>query len=345
MTYFLAERSVEFLCRLLNSTIFGTGKSNVVVSNEAHSGSAETGGGALIDPQTCPNCGRAFVGDYCPDCGQEVSRNLSVLDVFSGLFREVVDIESGFWPTLRGLSLRPGAVLRRYLNGARRSLMHPGRYLLASVVASYAVFWGLRRAGVLVFFGREDLRRTGVEPDQARAAFQQLFQYQETQIVSTLVLAVLLALALGRLFDRRLRQGAKALALGSFLAGHASFLAAGATLVVAPVEYLTTGHPAEPSWYLSPIIAVPYAWVAIFWTFGRGLGTVVKAALAIAWTAAEYLVISTLAFSGWALWMIWTEPTGSPEIDIPVEGLVVTGGLALGLLLLHGVGETWARRR
>jgi hypothetical protein len=315
------------------------------VSNETHSGSGDSGGEALLETQTCPNCGHAFVGDYCPDCGQEVSRALSVLDVFSGLFREVIDIENGFWPTLRGLTLRPGTVLRRYLNGARRSLMHPGRYLLASVVTSFAVFWGFGRAGMLVFFGQADSQGTGEGPEHIRAAFQRLFQYQEAQIISTLVLAGLLAFTLGRLFSHRVRGGAKALALGSFLAGHTTFLAAGATLVLAPVEYLATGHPVAPSWYLSPVIAVPYAWLAIYWTFGGGGWIGVKATLALAWTAAEYMVVSTLAFSGWALWIVWNGSADAPEVNIPAEGLVVTGGLALGLLLLHLGGELYARRR
>lgn len=314
---------------------------HVGVSNETHSGRGDSGSGALLETQTCPNCGRAFVGDYCPDCGQEVSRALSVLDVFSGLFREVIDIENGFWPTLRGLSLRPGAVLRHYLNGARQSLMHPGRYLLASVVTSSAVFWGLGWAGLLLSPGRS----ASGGPDQIRTAFRKLFQYQETQIVSTLIIAGLLALTLGRLFNHRVRRGAKALALGSFLAGHTTFLAAGVTLVFVPSQYLATGQPVASSWHPYPIVAVPYIWVATYWTFGRGRWTGMKATLAVAWTAAEYLAVSNLAFSGWALWIVWKEPAGAPEVNIPVEGLVVTGGLSLGLLLLHLGEELYARRR
>lgn len=313
------------------------------MSNETHSGRGDSGSGALLETQTCPNCGRAFVGDYCPDCGQEVSRSLSVLDVFSGLFREIIDIENGLWPTLCGLSLRPGAVLRRYLNGARQSLMHPGRYLLASVVTSSAVFWGLGRAGLLLSPGQGS-KGTGGGPDQIRTAFRKLFQYQETQIVSTLIIAGLLALTLGRLFGHRVRRAAKALALGSFLAGHTTFLAAGITLVFVPGFYLATGQSMASSWYPYPIVAVPYIWVASYWTFGRGRWTGVKATLAVVWTAAEYLIISNLVFSGWALWIVWTEPPGAPTVDIPVEGLVVTGGLALGLLLLHVGGELYACR-
>ncbi len=304
-------------------------------------GSADepSGGGALLETQSCPNCGRSFVGDYCPDCGQAVSRELSVLDVFSGLLREIIDIERGLWATLRALTLRPGAALGRYLNGARRGFMHPGRYLLASVVTSYAVSWGLRYMGSMRPLG-EEAAQTG--PVSAQTAFQRIFQHQETQIVSTFILAGLLALTLGRLFSHRIRRGAHALALGSFLTGHTTFLTAGAVLVVVVSTYGVTGQPVESPRYLYPILALPYIWAAAFSLLGRGIWVGLKVTLALVWTAFEYMVVSTAVFCGWALWVIWAAPLGAPSVGIPVDGLVVTGGGALGLLLLHAAGETYA---
>jgi hypothetical protein len=90
---------------------------------------------------------------------------------------------------------------------------------------------------------------------------------------------------------------------------------------------------------------VPDAWLAIYRAFGGGGWVGAKATLALAWTAAEYMVISTLAFSVWALWIVWNGSADAPEVNIPADGLVVTGGLALGLLLLHLGGELYARRR
>ena len=87
-----------------------------------------------VDTVECPNCGHEFTGNYCPECGQEADPSATVVEVIGGFFRELVDLEHGFWPTFVGLTLRPGAVLRDYLSGVRAGLISPGRYLLAAVV-------------------------------------------------------------------------------------------------------------------------------------------------------------------------------------------------------------------
>ena len=66
----------------------------------------------------------------------------------SGFFREVMDLEGGFWPTLQGFTLQPGRTLRRYLSGARRSYMHPGRYLLAAIVVATLLVQAMTWTGV-----------------------------------------------------------------------------------------------------------------------------------------------------------------------------------------------------
>lgn len=60
---------------------------------------------------------------------------MSVTGVIGGFFRELVDVDSGLWPTFVGLTLRPGETLRQYLSGIRKGLTSPGRYLLAAVMA------------------------------------------------------------------------------------------------------------------------------------------------------------------------------------------------------------------
>jgi len=86
------------------------------------------------EPIECPNCGRSFVGTYCPDCGQEVGRSVTVGDIAGDTVREVADIEGEFRETLVGLMLRPGQVLQRYISGVRRQFMSPGRYLTVAVL-------------------------------------------------------------------------------------------------------------------------------------------------------------------------------------------------------------------
>jgi len=91
----------------------------------------------VVEPVECPNCGREFTGTYCPDCGQEVDPSVSAAEMIGGFFRELVDLESGVWPTFVGPTVRPGEVLRRYLSGVRAGLISPGRYLLAAVVVNF----------------------------------------------------------------------------------------------------------------------------------------------------------------------------------------------------------------
>jgi hypothetical protein len=89
-----------------------------------------------VEPVECPNCGREFANNYCPECGQEADPSASVVEVIGGFFRELVDVEHGFWPTFVGLTLRPGEVLQQYLSGVRAGLISPGRYILVAVVVS-----------------------------------------------------------------------------------------------------------------------------------------------------------------------------------------------------------------
>jgi hypothetical protein len=67
---------------------------------------------AVVETTECANCGRVFTGNYCPKCGQEADPSVSTPAVIGGFFRELVDIENGFWPTFVGLTLRPGNTLR-----------------------------------------------------------------------------------------------------------------------------------------------------------------------------------------------------------------------------------------
>lgn len=116
-------------------------------SVDTSSEAASETGPSPVETVTCPNCSRRFVGTYCPNCGQE-NRPASVLDLVSGFLREVVDLDGGFWPTLNGLTLRPGFTLRRYLQGARRSYMHPGRYLLTAIIVATLATQGLGTMGL-----------------------------------------------------------------------------------------------------------------------------------------------------------------------------------------------------
>ena len=83
-------------------------------STSADSPATGTDNGSARDERTvCANCSNLFAGTYCPNCGQKRGAAVTVLDLVSGFFREVMDLEGGFWPTVKGLTLHPGRTLQR----------------------------------------------------------------------------------------------------------------------------------------------------------------------------------------------------------------------------------------
>lgn len=290
----------------------------------------------------CEGCGRRFVGDYCPDCGQEVRSSPSVNSVVEDFIRELFDIERGFLESVKALTLYPSHALRAFLNGDRTGLMSPGRYLLACIVVNFGVYWGLGKIGLLQF-GQSPSGRSIRTTGELQETFQALFKHQETQILNGLIVACLLALVIGRLFNRQVSSGAKAAAIGSYLTGHTLLLEAGAAPALAAGQVLRSGASAEPSPYLHLAISVIYIWVSVHGIFDRTAWAGLKATAAIFWTVAEYWVVSMVAFSGWVLWI-----TSRRTVDVPtmkITGITAFGILALVLLLVHAGTETYLSRK
>jgi hypothetical protein len=75
---------------------------------------------AAAGPVTCANCGRAFDGRFCPDCGQETGdprRPIrEVLDEFLG---DALNLDGRMLATARRLVIAPGALAADYVGGRR----------------------------------------------------------------------------------------------------------------------------------------------------------------------------------------------------------------------------------
>jgi hypothetical protein len=150
----------------------------------------DNGAAARDKPTVCANCSHSFAGTYCPNCGQKRGAAVTVLDLVSGFFREVMDLEGGFWPTVKGLTLHPGRTLQRYLSGARRSYMHPGRYLLASIVIATLVMQAMTWAGITAETSITEEASGAAAPDTTTA---------ETTVTDTTSAAYQIGYQLGRL--------------------------------------------------------------------------------------------------------------------------------------------------
>ncbi len=91
----------------------------------------------------CKNCGNIFQGKYCNNCGQNADvKRFTMKYLMKESFISSLDIENGFFSTIKTLTLYPGKSLNNYLAGKRLSLTVPMRYLL--VMAAIAAIVSIR---------------------------------------------------------------------------------------------------------------------------------------------------------------------------------------------------------
>ena len=87
-------------------------------------------------PCKCACCGTEFVGNFCPRCGQSASVNRFSLRQAIDLFLDVWDVNNrSVFRTMRDMLLRPGYMIRDYLNGMQAGYFSPFKmfFLLATL--------------------------------------------------------------------------------------------------------------------------------------------------------------------------------------------------------------------
>jgi len=91
----------------------------------------------------CLNCGTRLKGQYCENCGQRSrSRLISLWELVSDAFGDLLEIDSRLWQTLVPLMNRPGQLTRDYLKGRRARYMPPFRmYLVLSLLFFVVAFF------------------------------------------------------------------------------------------------------------------------------------------------------------------------------------------------------------
>jgi len=118
-------------------------------------------------PETSPNClncGGRLRGQYCGTCGQRSrSRLISLWELISDAFGDLLELDSRLWQTLVPLLIRPGRLTHDYLQGRRARYMPPFRMYL---VLSLLFF-------VVAFFDPNDSLSLLFEPEPETTAAQE----------------------------------------------------------------------------------------------------------------------------------------------------------------------------
>lgn len=96
----------------------------------------------------CATCGTHFQGNYCPRCGQSSSIGRYSLKNAVLLFLDVWGLGNrGMFRTLRDLLLRPGYLIRDYLQGMQMAYFPPFKLFFLLIAFSVLVDTGLNIKG------------------------------------------------------------------------------------------------------------------------------------------------------------------------------------------------------
>ena len=137
---------------------------------------------ALGDTPHCLNCGAALGGQYCGQCGQRAtSRLISLWELLSDAFGDLLELDSRLWRTVIPLLVRPGVLTRDYLEGRRARYMPPFRmYLVLSLIFFVIAFFDPREQ-LAIFYTPAELSEPEQTSDEiaeqrqeARAALEKL---------------------------------------------------------------------------------------------------------------------------------------------------------------------------
>ncbi len=106
-----------------------------------------------VESPNCLNCSTRLRGQYCGSCGQRArSRLISLWQLLSEAFGDLLEFDSRLWRTLIPLLIRPGQLTRDYLEGRRARYMPPFRtYLVLSVIFFVVAFFDPRDDLSLLF--------------------------------------------------------------------------------------------------------------------------------------------------------------------------------------------------
>jgi len=102
-------------------------------------GTGETAG-QVATRVDCSNCGFAYHGHFCPNCGQKAHVHRSLAAIGHDIMHGVLHLDGKLWATLSLLIFKPGALTRRFISGERAKFVSPMAMFLFTVFAMFAVF-------------------------------------------------------------------------------------------------------------------------------------------------------------------------------------------------------------
>ena len=167
----------------------------------------------MSDSGGCAGCDRAIDGldqKFCPACGQPTpAHRIDWRFVWREISHTVLEMDRGLLYTLKNLMLRPGQLVRDYIEGRRAGIVKPALLVMlmaAVVVVLTRYLVGNDVMGTSFLAGAADGMRAGGNPDTVRVAeiYASIHEWMNLHFAaSTLILipleAAMLRLSFGRM--------------------------------------------------------------------------------------------------------------------------------------------------
>ncbi len=91
-----------------------------------------------VEEHVCLNCGTKFHGNFCPQCKQKATTaRLTLKDTFRNFTDRFTHVDKGLLHTIIDLLIRPGYMVRDYLNGHRAEYIDPLMLLIIILAISF----------------------------------------------------------------------------------------------------------------------------------------------------------------------------------------------------------------
>lgn len=166
---------------------------------------------------TCLNCGQKFTGKYCNQCSQPANTGkLTIRHTLSHFVTSYLSFEGKLWETLRDMTLRPGLVIRSYIEGKRQVYYKPAGFFII-LTAFYLIIRGLINYDPLHGqFDHIDMSN----PDEFQLKMQLTGKYMVEHINNILFLLVFSIGIMWSLFYRKRYNLAEMLTAGFYLVGY-----------------------------------------------------------------------------------------------------------------------------
>ena len=82
----------------------------------------------------CKNCGNEFEGKFCNQCGQKIVKGrFTIKDIIENFMHSFTHLDSGIILLMKELLVRPGLVIKEYLNGKQKKYFNPFQFLILAI--------------------------------------------------------------------------------------------------------------------------------------------------------------------------------------------------------------------